>query len=292
MHPMPRELLVLHRLKRAGADVQRDERVVARRARRARRASRRRNADLRSARQRRRARAHRRSGSARGRAGPRGVRCTAAAAPRRNGRAIRAAAPFLRTAGGGNDRRGRSPLRRAPPGSASSAPVRGVWLARTCAHASCGPTMRSSRSSTLPPRCLLAEDARVDDARVVEDDEIARARAATASRVNARSVAPHAVHVQQAARRARRRGHLRDQLGRQIVVEVAETVAHAMCEANSGKTGHSLPCDEFGAGRGNRTPTVSPPADFESATSTSSVIPAVGATAHCSCAAKTSLSLK
>jgi hypothetical protein len=45
-----------------------------------------------------------------------------------------------------------------------------------------------------------------------------------------------------------------------------------------------------GAGRGNRTPTVLPPADFESATSTSSVIPARDAAARCPCAAKTSLS--
>ena len=42
--------------------------------------------------------------------------------------------------------------------------------------------MRSTSSSTLPPVALSAEHARVDDARVVEDDEIAGAQAARASR--------------------------------------------------------------------------------------------------------------
>jgi hypothetical protein len=104
---------------------------------------------------------------------------------------------------------------------------------------------------------FLAGKTRLVDARVVDDDEIVRPHEPEdVWKLQVLQRAGCAVDMQQPARGALARRRLRDQLAREVVVEVFEL--------------HGSGC----AGRGTRTLTVSPPADFESAASTSSAIPA------------------
>ena len=97
VHPVPREVFVLHRLEGAGADVQRDERALRRRVRRAPPASSSSKCSpaVGAATAPGVARVDRLVAVAIGGA-PRRGRCTAAAAPRRAARATRAAGPCLR----------------------------------------------------------------------------------------------------------------------------------------------------------------------------------------------------
>ena len=83
--------------------------------------------------------------------------------------------------------RKRSPSR--PSTVASSAPARrrrapgrGAWLARICASASRAPTTRSISTSIRPPLSLRSEQPRLDDARVVEDQHVARREETAADR--------------------------------------------------------------------------------------------------------------
>ncbi len=133
-------------------------------------------------------------------------------------------------------------------------------------------------------RGLAADRARVDHARVVEHGEVPGTQqrrqvgeAAVVERVT--------VDVEQPACAPRARGHLRDQLGRQRVVEVRQLerrghagsvcLVNAAAGASARRRRRERPrARRLGAGRGNRTPTVLLPADFESAASTSSAIPA------------------
>jgi hypothetical protein len=94
-------------------------------------------------------------------------------------------------------------------------------LARRWTSTSSSASTRSTSSSTAPPLRLAAEQAGPDHARVVDDDEVTFAQ-------KPGQLAEHAIDRRRAARieQARRAALggrvLRDQLGRQLEVEVAE----------------------------------------------------------------------
>ena len=89
---------------------------------------------------------------------------------------------------------------------------------------SSGPTMRSISSSTLPPVALRANTRALQHARVVEHDEVAaRAAGAAGRRTRDRRSRMPSTCSSRLPPRSRRR-HLRDQLRRQLVVEIRERV--------------------------------------------------------------------
>ena len=109
-----------------------------------------------------------------------------------------------------------------PGANTSFRPGFGVLLARTCASAVSAPSTRSTSTSTSPPRLLAAAQARLDHARVVADEEVARVQ--QRRQIAEGEVAQFArrLHAQQPARGALRRGMLRDQFRRKDVIEIGE----------------------------------------------------------------------
>ena len=120
---------------------------------------------------------------------------------------------------------------------------------------------------------LVRADTRLDHPRVVADDEIARLQQRRQVGEIAIGVTVH-TDVEQSTARTLHGRRLRDQFRRQRVVEIGQRIGARHRGAQWIPREGEVP-NALGAGRGTRTPTIFLPADFESATSTSSVIPAI-----------------
>ena len=138
--------------------------------------------------------------------------------------------------------------------SFSLVPGLGDLLARIWAIACVASTMRSSMHLDLAARFLDAEEARLDHARVVENQQVTGCE--QARQVGEAAVAKlAAANVQQAAAGAFDRRVLGDQFGRQGKVEVVDGQRHGEFASKQSKNGfpQGKPICVTGAGRQTRT---------------------------------------